>query len=297
MAGSPEFSPRVEPTASLQCEAVADDLAAYAWGALEPDERARVERHRLHCSACDQWLRESEQAVSRVDLAMPKIPPPPELRSRVLASIDATPRAVAPVRPTRAAATETRTAARPRPGLTVANTDVHARPGQRGARRRASPFLAGLTTGLIGASAAALLVVVLIVQPQALNGLTLPRSAFGSPQSGPPAGLPNFLPGPAQSPGRLLELRSPSGSGRGFLLYAADTRRGVLLLEELASPEGTEYTVWLVQGSQRVGLGSTVNDARGVATFTLPEPLSLDHPERIEVVASTGAGPVLSATF
>ena len=76
------------PTSTLPCDDFAEDLAAYSWGALDAAERARLEHHRAHCSGCDRWLRDSAHALAQLDEALPRIPPPPELRGRVLASID-----------------------------------------------------------------------------------------------------------------------------------------------------------------------------------------------------------------
>ncbi|MGI9149168.1 MAG: hypothetical protein ACR2IK_21900 [Chloroflexota bacterium] len=186
--------------------------------------------------------------------------------------------------------------------VAVARVDEHAGHARRPLRWRGSPFFAGVTTGLVGALAAAIFLVVLVIRPQDLNALVPRQSAFGASESGRPA-LPSLLPngGAAASSIRVLELHASSGSGRGLLMYAADTRRGVLLVEGLAAPDGTEYAVSLTQGSQRVQLGSLTIDTRGVGTFVLPDPLPLDRPERIDVrLASQGGtdtSPALSATF
>jgi hypothetical protein len=164
--------------------------------------------------------------------------------------------------------------------------------------------LTGLGTGVLGTLAAAALIAVLLVRPEALDLIggrqaqLNPGPADQAPQ--PPA---FSIPGqPFASANRLLELRSSSETGRGLLAYDAHTRRGVLILEEVpSSASGSEYSVQLVQAARRVELGSVTIDARGVGTFILPDPLPLDRPERIEVIQTRpepGAAPlVLAATF
>ncbi len=311
MSSSGEFqSDSLAAAASLPCAEFADQLVAYAWGALEPQEWERVDRHRTQCAGCDRWLRDSEHVVSQLDEGLPKISPPAELRSRVLSTLDAIPQpmrsapvpghraADAPIRPTRWTAEPSTGGVQP----AVTAIGKHARPARRPAGWRASPFLAGLTTGLVGALAAAVFLFVLLVRPQDLSWLTPRQSAFGSESSRP--AVPGLLPGSgAAAPSvRLLELRAASASGRGVLMYDTDTRRGVLLLEGVAAAAGSEYAVWLVQGSQHVQLGSLSVDARGVGTFVLPDPLPLDRPERIELTPVVTPGdasalPVFSAGF
>jgi hypothetical protein len=260
----------------LSCAEVEDAHAAYVWGGLAPGDRARVDRHRRQCAACDQRLLASERVVSELDQAHPKVAPPPELRERVL---EATAR------------------------LAAEPTPITARRADRAAWR--GPFVTGLTTGVVGALAAAALAVLLFLRPEALGVLTGRQSQFGPGPLNQAPGQPGLnVPGlsnPAATD-RLLVLRPSAGDGRGLLAYDAQTRRGVLLLEGVPSATGgSQYTVWLIQGSQRVPLGTLGVDDRGVGAFVLPDPLPLDRPERIEIVqtsTSPDATPVvLSADF
>jgi hypothetical protein len=294
------------PTSTLPCDEFADELAAYSWGALEADERARLDRHRAGCPGCDGWLREAEHAVGQLDAAMPRIPPPPELRGRVLTSIEGMVQSVAPAASVEGPA---RVARSPVPAVSSAGAPhFSGRPGRQTLLPRGSgnwrprTFLAGVTTGLVGALAAAVVIVAFVLRPQDLSGLTPRQSGYGSSDSGQPL-LPGFLPGgrPAGPSARLLDLRSASTSARGWLMYDAETHRGVLLVEGLTPADGTQLDVWLTEGSQRVQLGTLPIDPRGVATFVLPEPLPLEHPDRIEVTphspAATDSAPLLTGGF
>ncbi|MGW6980930.1 anti-sigma factor [Streptomyces sp. NPDC054932] len=56
---------------------------AYVLDALEPDERAAVERHLADCPSCAQEVRELSETVARLGLAV-AAPPSPALRNEVL---------------------------------------------------------------------------------------------------------------------------------------------------------------------------------------------------------------------
>jgi anti-sigma-K factor RskA len=66
-----------------------DDLAAYSLDALDPEEAARVERHLESCDRCRTlvlWLR---PAVDLLPASVEQLEPPPTLRERVLAEVNA----------------------------------------------------------------------------------------------------------------------------------------------------------------------------------------------------------------
>ncbi|WTW92806.1 anti-sigma factor [Streptomycetaceae bacterium NBC_01309] len=73
----------------------------YAVDALDPDERALVERHLESCPACRDEVRELRETAARL-AATTSVPPPDRLRSRVMAEIgtvrQAPPRKVVPLR-------------------------------------------------------------------------------------------------------------------------------------------------------------------------------------------------------
>lgn len=380
MSDVPEFVPPPPPTgrgdqppprpygthgtdggASPSCAEVEDAEAAYVWGALEADQRARIDAHRRECPACERRLAAAERVVAALDQAHPRLAPPPALRTRLLAAIanlpasaepsaaPPPPRAATPASSPPAGVPSASNGPSPSSGLPLASgalspsgapsplgepppsgeppstgepsasdrlrpgvpsvtrgASVHAArgraaPASRRPAWRAGPFFAGVGTGVLGSLAVAALITLLVVRPDALGLLGGGQAQFGpgpsdqAPQ--PPAiSLPGPLPGSA---GRLVELRASSGAGRGLLAYDPQTRRGVLLLEDLpGSAAGSDYTVWLVQAAQRVQLGSLTPDAHGSATFALPDPLPLDRPERIEVVhsqPSPGSAPVVLA--
>jgi anti-sigma-K factor RskA len=90
-------------------EHVDELIAAHALHALDPDDEARVESHVAGCSECRAKLREMETVAGALAYASPRVTPPPELRTRVLASVrPVTSAAPAPTSPAPAAAAPVR---------------------------------------------------------------------------------------------------------------------------------------------------------------------------------------------
>jgi anti-sigma-K factor RskA len=67
----------------------ADDLAAYALGALEAEEAAELERHLATCSQCGARLGWLRLAVDQLPGSVAQLEPPPALRARLLAEVRA----------------------------------------------------------------------------------------------------------------------------------------------------------------------------------------------------------------
>lgn len=74
---------------NLDDQHVDDLLAAYALGALEPDEVDAVERHLEHCPHCRARAEEARATAAQLLLAAPLVEPPPSLRARTLDRIRA----------------------------------------------------------------------------------------------------------------------------------------------------------------------------------------------------------------
>ena len=66
-----------------------DELAAYLLGALEPGEAAELERHVAGCEECREALEWLRPAVQVLPEAVERVEPPRELRSRLMAQIEA----------------------------------------------------------------------------------------------------------------------------------------------------------------------------------------------------------------
>jgi anti-sigma-K factor RskA len=73
-----------EPSSSHEC---GDDVAAYALGALDPEDTAAFERHLESCAICRDELDAFEQVVDRLPMSAPVHPAPAGLRRRVMRAV------------------------------------------------------------------------------------------------------------------------------------------------------------------------------------------------------------------
>src|SRR5215211_2897505 len=69
-----------------ECNDIQPLLPAYALGALEPDERARVDDHLATCATCRAEAASYAYVVDSLGAAAPQESPPPALKERVLAA-------------------------------------------------------------------------------------------------------------------------------------------------------------------------------------------------------------------
>lgn len=66
-----------------------DSLAAFALGALPEDERSHLERHMATCHDCRHEADDLALVVAELPDAAEPVAPPPELRSRIMAVVEA----------------------------------------------------------------------------------------------------------------------------------------------------------------------------------------------------------------
>src|SRR5689334_11347336 len=78
----------------------ADEIAAYALGALDEREAALFEHHLDGCERCREELRWLQPAVDTIPASVEQIAPPPALRERLLATVraEAAPEDAAPAK-------------------------------------------------------------------------------------------------------------------------------------------------------------------------------------------------------
>jgi anti-sigma-K factor RskA len=68
-------------------EHLRDDLAAYAIGALDGQDLARLERHLADCESCQDYLRWLQPAVDTLPASVGQVPPPAGLRDRLMDAV------------------------------------------------------------------------------------------------------------------------------------------------------------------------------------------------------------------
>jgi len=71
------------------CAARRDDLAAYALGALTPDEAADFEGHLAECDACRAELRWLTPAIDLIPASVEQLTPPETLKDNLMATVRA----------------------------------------------------------------------------------------------------------------------------------------------------------------------------------------------------------------
>ena len=72
---------------AMSCEETADLLALDAVGALEPAERAALERHVATCATCRPLAAQYADVASLLPAALEPVPPPARLRRRLMAQV------------------------------------------------------------------------------------------------------------------------------------------------------------------------------------------------------------------
>ena len=252
-------------------------LALEAVGALDEDERARLEEHLPSCAVCREELRELADAAASLAYTVAPSAPPPALRARVLERI----RAVAPsevlAAPSEALAgpSEARGREARRPG------------GPRDARAALGGFsLWQLLTGRpalgFGAAAAAVALVLLGATTLALWGRNRALGAEVARLYDRLRVAESELAGQREqlasardvgdllaSPGvRVAELagKESAPSAHAMLAYDRSTGRAVIMATGLPPcPEGHAYQLWLIADKKPLPGGTFKSDAEGRA--------------------------------
>jgi len=70
-------------------EEMRDDLAAYALGALDPDEASVVAEHLASCESCREYVRWLGPAVDLLPASVAQVEPPERLRESLMATVRA----------------------------------------------------------------------------------------------------------------------------------------------------------------------------------------------------------------
>ena len=75
----------------MECDAVREELGAFALRALEPEERWAIEEHLRRCPLCREEAKAYEEAAGALALSVPVTRAPARLRRRVLAALPGEP--------------------------------------------------------------------------------------------------------------------------------------------------------------------------------------------------------------
>jgi anti-sigma-K factor RskA len=252
-------------------------LALEAVGALDPEERARLEEHLPSCAECREELREMSDAAASLLYTVAPVQPSPELRAGILARVRA-------VDPSEVAASPK--AVDPSEALGRAPTATGARDPRTLLRDFSLWQLLAWRPALgFGAAAAALAVVLL-----GLTSLTLwnrnqslsaelaslsnrLREAQGEingqrEQLAGARDVDELLASPAV---RVAELsgKKPAPQAHAMLAYDRSTGRAVVMATGLPPcPEGHAYQLWLIADNKPLPGGTFKTDAQGRARMS-----------------------------
>jgi anti-sigma-K factor RskA len=224
--------------------------AGYVLGALDGEERSRLEAHlESGCAECEAALRDLSGGVSVLAAAAPAVAPRAEMRKRVLDAVAS-------------AAAEERGGA----GATAAERAPSAE------RAKVVPFPMAATIGWLAAAACAL---GWFVQQRAVQRLGEELDAVRGAQARLEQQLLDerqWAASMASPAARVAFLAAtPDGAAdlKGWALYDPSTRRAIVVLENLALEPEHDYELWGL-GAKVQSLGVIEVDESGRAMVRLP---------------------------
>lgn len=219
----------------------------YALDALGGHEQAEVRRHLERCRPCQEFLDAYLQATGNLALVAEPVAPPPDLRSRLMAAVAATPQAPRVLRPLQ--------------GPVEGDVEVHrAEPPGRGRTLRWERVTALVAVAALVAAGA--FSVTLVQRLRQRDQVIATQHQFVQALAG--SGV-RSLPLIAAS-------SNPNVSGEVYL--AADGRHAGLVATGLGDPQAKVYKLWLVVDNQPVPVSTFRPDATGNAVVPIDADLS-----------------------
>jgi anti-sigma-K factor RskA len=224
-----------------------DLCAAQAIGTLDPEDRARLERHLDEgCEVCRSALREFGRAAVLLAHAVPEVSPSPSLRSRVLDVVRAEAASIAPRREQ------------------AASTVIPVRPRRlwvwAAAAGWAAAAVLAVTVGTFWETVARLRDEIRIrdARVSELSGQLAVEHRWVSILSAPGA--------------KVAEMTlTPQGQAelQGRAVYDPPTGRALVFLQNAVPPSGKDYQLWAIRGGVPHDLGLIRADAAGLVAIPL----------------------------
>lgn len=249
----------------MDCQQITDQLEAYALGALDPDEAARVEAHLAGCPGCRRLAAEYRDIANALPLALAAavpLRPPPSVRDRVLGALET----AAPTTPVL-----------PKPLHTVGGEPLV--PGGRSHEARrwlpptAWPALSRRRLRMLGALAAVLALALSLAWSARLS-VTLAQERALRAEYADLVGQQEVVLEVVDSPKTIKALlRPPPGSSStayGKLYTRPDLPHVVAMAARLPQPpEGHAYHLWLTRQGQTAlaGVLAVNNQGFGLLVF------------------------------
>jgi anti-sigma-K factor RskA len=239
-----------------------DDAGAYVLGALSPDEHERFVAHLGGCEACRAEVDSLQIVVDTLPLAAEQVGPPPELKERIMAVVQAEAAVL------RAAGPEADVADAAAPGRPAAPEPVEerARPRRTGSGRKATrPRWRAPLRPLPLAAAASVLVALIVAGAVLLSG--------GGDQ------------------GRTVQARvvAPSAPGAHAALVVGSGRATLQVEDFPPPPRGRVYQVWLKRPGRPPDPTTALFTVRGGGA-TVDVPGGVRDGEQVLVTAEPDGG-------
>ena len=258
-------------------------LALEAVGALDEEERARLDGHLSSCAECREELRDLTDAAASLLYTVAPVQPSPELRAGILARVHGAEPAAAFVAPSEVAD----------PAQAVDPSEARGRARDNDARLDPRTLLGGVSLWQLfawrpalgfGAAAAAVALVLLGLatlslwnRNQSLSAEVASLSARLREAEGEMSGqreqlararaVEDVLNAPAV---RVAELsgKTPAPQAHAMLAYDRATGRAVVMATGLPPcPEGHAYQLWLIADNKPLPGGTFKADAQGRANM------------------------------
>ena len=255
----------------MDCDQVRELLEAYALGALDADEQARVEQHLAGCAECRQLVAEYAETVHRLPQALAAVSPlnpPSSLKDRVMQALPgeqpALPPALTPVAPVHPA----------QPGVSLQNGKGR-QPLAVWQWALHQPRLWAVLAGV-----AVLLLLVLLAWNAQLN-IALSQERTLREELANLVGQQETVLDVVDSPGTVrLVLRPPQGTSvapnapYGKLFARPDMPYVVAMAARLPRPPpGQAYVLWLTSGGETTLAGVLDVNGQGFGQLVL----HIDH--------------------
>jgi anti-sigma-K factor RskA len=244
-------------------------------GALDPEERARLEEHLPSCAECREELRELSDAAASLLYTVAPVQPTPELRAGILARVRAVDPSEVLVDPSEVLVDPSEVVS-----PTKAVDPSEARAGVLGVRtllRSLSLWQLLAWRPALGFGAAAAAVAVLLLgftslalwnRNQSLNSEVASLSNQLREAQGEIEGQREQLASARDVDVRVAELagEKPAPGARAMLAYDRSTGRAVVMATGLPPcPAGHAYQLWLIADNKKMPGGTFKTDAQGRA--------------------------------
>ncbi len=247
------------------CEEVVNLAAGYALDALDDDERRLVEEHVERCPNCAEALDRMSEGAGALALGVPQLDPPPELRQRLRAAVQAERQESPP-----------RAAAAP----------ASARSRVRSFRPRLSPVWGAVAAAIVVSAGS--LVWAASLQHQVTNLAS--QAQVASVKADRYDHVVKVLASTQLSVRPLWAAGNDDGQAHGTIYLDPSSNSGMLMVHGLWPKPGYGWQIWFVRGTERVSGGMVWTDDSGTGYAMIKCPGDLQTFESVGLTLEPSSG-------